>query len=203
MQFFPQHQRTLAAFSLGKKLVTLTLGTIALAALAHLLLGQPRLEESQETTRELMQNARVALEVLTRELRMSGYNPTGAPFDGLLVTPTALHIKADLNGDGDTDDTDEDIRYTYDAVSQQIVRMHRQHRDVLADHVQHFTVTGLDRAGQPVTASTDIRQLRLTVQTGVSQASPRFFGQNAPQTSRLTTRINVRNFAAVTDHGRG
>ncbi|MGE3540850.1 MAG: PilW family protein [Candidatus Tectimicrobiota bacterium] len=192
-----------AGFSRLETVMTLLLGLIMIAALGHLLMAQPRLAESLDAAREYMQNARLSLEVISREARLSGYNPTGARFDGLLVTLDVLQIKADLNGDGDTDDADEEIRYTYDSTRQAILRMARHGQEVLAEHVRQFTVTALDAAAQPTTESAEIRQLYVQVHTGASTPGVPLSGSEPEPTYILSTVVKIRNVSAVTEPGRG
>lgn len=203
MQRFLQPLWRLMRGETGVTCMTLMLGMLLLASLGHLLLGQAHLEASQDTLRALRHNALLALDVISREVRESGYNPTGARFSGLCVTPTGLQIKADRNGDGDTDDVDEDIRYVYDAAKQHILRTDTQRQEVLAEYVQRFVMIGLDHAGQPSQQPTTIRQLRLTVDTGVRQAGLWLLARDRAQTFTLTTQIQVRNVSVVTEPERG
>lgn len=76
---------------------------------------------------------RTALDLLARELRMASYDPSNTALavspgpscpgvrQGLVdATPTSIHFKQDLNGDGDTLDANEDL--TYDVSSGSITR---------------------------------------------------------------------------------
>src|SRR6266487_2720740 len=106
MQSLPLVRWKSSGFTLVETLLALTIGGLVLGSLFHLLIIQPHLSAAQDTLRDMGQNARVALEVMTRELRMAGYNPTGANFDGITYAPTQLRLRVDLNGDGDTDGPD-------------------------------------------------------------------------------------------------
>jgi type IV pilus assembly protein PilW len=184
-------------------LIALTSTGFVVGALSHLFIMQPRLSEAQGTRRDMVENARIALEVMTREIRMAGYNPTGAIFDGITYAPTQLHLRADLNGDGDTDGPNEDIRYTYDAATQQIIRVDCAGQTSVAEHLQAFTLTGLDTAGRPTTVSAHVRQLRITVTARAAAMGTQHTLYDHPQTYTLTTLVHLRNVSSATEPGRG
>lgn len=183
-------------------LIALAISGMLVGSLIYLLVIQPRLSDAQDVQRDMVQNARIVLEVLSRELRMAGYNPTGARFDGLVVTPTSLHIRADVNGDGETNGPDEDIHYTYDAASQQIVRRTPRGQEPLAEHIQALTLVALDQEGKPTTVRASIRQLRLTVTARAAGAETASAVSRGPRTYTLSTLVNLRNLAVVSDYDR-
>ena len=183
-------------------LLALTSSGFVVGALSHLFITQPRLSEAQDARRDMVQNARIALEVMTREIRMAGYNPTGASFDGVTYAPTQLHLRADLNGDGDTDGPDEDIRYTYDAAIQQIIRVDCAGQAPVAEHIQAFALNSLDTVGRPTTVRAHVRQLRITVTARVAAMGTQHTLYDHPQTYTLTTLVHLRNASSAREHGR-
>lgn len=203
MQRFSWMRRKTPGLRLVATLMALTGSGFVVGALSNLFITQPRLSEAQDTRREMVQNARIALEVMTREIRMAGYNPTGASFDGVTYAPTQLHLRADLNGDGDTDGPDEDIRYAYDAATQQIIRVDCAGQTPVAEHLQAFTLTGFDTAGRPTTVSAHVRQLRITVTARATAMGIQHTLYDHPQTYTLTTLVHLRNVSSVTEPGRG
>jgi len=57
------------------------------------------------------------MDMITREVRMAGYNTNGGlTFDGIIYDTTEIRVQANLDGDADTGDADEDIIYAYDSV---------------------------------------------------------------------------------------
>jgi type IV pilus assembly protein PilW len=203
MQSFAPVQWKTPGFTYVETLLALTIGGLILGSLIHLCITQPQLSEAQDTMRDMVQNARIALEVMTREIKMAGYNPTGAYFDGVTCAPTQLRLRADLNGDGDTDDPDEDIRYAYDAEAQQIIRADRTGQEPLAEYIQAFTLTGLDAQGKLTTASVRIRQLRITLTArGVAMGAPALTS-HVPNTYTLTTSVNLRNVSSLKEPEQG
>ena len=72
--------------------------------------------DAQETTV-------MALDVLARELRMAGFSAAGASLQGLRVAASDhIDVAMDLTGDGDTDDSNERIAYSYDPAARQLRR---------------------------------------------------------------------------------
>jgi hypothetical protein len=72
--------------------------------------------DAQETTV-------MALDVMARELRMAGFSAAGAPPQALrAAAPEHVEVAMDLSGDGDTDDSNERIAYSYDGAAQQLRR---------------------------------------------------------------------------------
>jgi len=203
MQFFALARWKTSGFTLVEAFLALTIGGLVLGSLFNLFIIQPQLSEAQDAIRDVVQNAKVALEVMTRELRMAGYNPTGGNFDGVTYAPAQLHLRADLNGDGDTDDPDEDIRYTYDVETQQIIRADCTGQAPLAERIQAFVLTGLDAQGRPTTISTHIRQLRITLTASAAAVGAHATTSHGPITYTLITIVSLRNVASVKEPGRG
>lgn len=203
MQSFSLIQRRTQSLTLIQTLLLLTIGGLVVGGLTSLFVMQPRFSEAQDDTRAMVQNAHLALEAITQDLRMAGYNPTGANFDGITYAPMHLHIRADLNGDGLTDAPNEDIRYIYDAEQQQIIRADCTGQEPLAEHIQAFALTGLDAAGKPTTIGAHVRQLRITVTASAAAGDVPAAPQYRPRTYTLTTFVHLRNISSTKEYGRG
>jgi Tfp pilus assembly protein PilW len=65
----------------------------------------------------------MALDIMTRELRMAGFSAAGTPLPPLrIAAPDRIEVATDFNGDGDTDDSNELIGYTFDDSTHQLKR---------------------------------------------------------------------------------
>jgi len=201
MQYFACVKWKNPGFTFASVLMALTISGMVVGGLMYLFMLKTRLSEAQDTVRDMLQNTRLAIEVISRELRMAGYNPTGASFDGVAYAPTQLHIRADLNGDGTTEGPDEDIRYTYEAAKHQIIRTDRAGQEPLAENIQAFTLGYLDKDGHPTVVSANVRQVRLTVTGRAAEAKAPYATQSGSRTYTLTTLVNLRNVSTVTEHG--
>jgi prepilin-type N-terminal cleavage/methylation domain-containing protein len=105
-------------FTLIEVLVSLTILLLSLAALATLLVQNARVNRAQQMTLSTQSNARSCLSIVTPVLRTAGWDPLNAGFSPVTLDPSgngnSIQVFADLNEDGDTLDSDEDvtIRYT-------------------------------------------------------------------------------------------
>ncbi|MBM3225111.1 MAG: hypothetical protein FJZ47_15100 [Candidatus Tectomicrobia bacterium] len=189
MLCFWRPQRLIAGFTLWNLWLPMLGGAFLVGGAAHVLHSQAQQLAAVAQMGALVQNARLALDAMSSDVRMAGYNPSSLRFDGLTYTPQGLHVRSDLNGDGDTTDPEEDIRYTYDAAQQRILRVESTGSSTLAEQIQDFRVAGLDGAGQPTTAPSQIRQVQITVVT--QQPANTETSDSRPYT--LTTLIHLRN----------
>jgi hypothetical protein len=104
------------------------LSLITLAVLAAFFAAQQRAQAAQVTYNQSQVVTRTVIDLLSRELRMASYDPTGAALavspgptcpgvrQGIVeATASRIAFRQDLNGDGDVADTAEDVVYDLDA----------------------------------------------------------------------------------------
>jgi prepilin-type N-terminal cleavage/methylation domain-containing protein len=102
-------------FTLIEMLVSLAILSLAVGALAPLLLDSSRVNRAQQMTMAVQADARNSLELVTNALRTAGWDPLKTGFAALALNASdpasADHIEifADLNEDGDTADDGEDV----------------------------------------------------------------------------------------------
>lgn len=106
-----------AGFTLVELLVVMALGTIVMAGLMTTFTTQHKSYLVQDDVAEMQQNLRVAMDLISGDIRSAGYDPTGSA-DAEIVTASAgrLGFSQDLNGNGTTDtaaDTHEEITYGF------------------------------------------------------------------------------------------
>ena len=103
--------------------VALSLSLVTVSAVYSLYVSELRAQYVREDRLEMQQQARVVIDVISRELLMAGYDPRGVNNDvdlsnhflGITYDPGRLIIKADLNGNGVIADPNESIIFVYDA----------------------------------------------------------------------------------------
>jgi type IV pilus assembly protein PilW len=97
-------------FTLIEVVVALALTSIVALGIFSFYNSQNRAYVVQERVVEMQQNLRAGLEMLTREIRMAGYDPTGSASATITnATRTTLSFNSDIaGGDGDGIDNDED-----------------------------------------------------------------------------------------------
>ena len=165
-------------FTLIELLIAMAIGLIVITSLSTAFISQRKIYAAQEQYSEMIQSARAAMDMIGREAKMAGYDPTGASIVGIPYSATQLEIRADLNGDGDTSDTHEDITYTYDSANKQIDRNTGGGAQPFAENIQSFTFQYYDIDGVATTTAADIRQIDMTITARASEPDPDY-GQNS------------------------
>jgi type IV pilus assembly protein PilW len=184
-----------SGFTLVELLIAIAISGIVLGAAVNTFIAQRWAYALQEQVTEMTQGTRAAMELVTREVRMAGYNPARTSFDGITYDPTQLPIRADLNGDGDTADANETIVYTYNTATQQMMRDADGSSQPIADHIQALTFDYLDGAGTSTTTTANIRQIRIMITARRAKPDPRYAANGGYRTYRLTSLVTPKNLA--------
>jgi len=194
-----------SGFTLVELLIAMTIGLIILTALSSTFLIQRDAYDDQEQIAEMVQNARAVMDMMTREIRLAGYDPTGtmqrsnptnADFVGIPYNANKLEIFADLNGDADTDDTNEYIKYTMDSdYPFEIRRDTGGGRQEFALNIQSFPFVYFDSNGNSTTTTANIRQVRITITARTSKPDRNYTPNSGYRTYTLASYITPRNLA--------
>ena len=192
-------------FTLIEMIISMAIGMIIIIALSSTFLLQRDAYDDQEQIAEMVQTARAAMDMMTREIRMAGYDPagtmqrsdpTGAKFVGIPYDANKLQIYADLNGDEDTDDSHEYIKYTMDSdYPFEIRRDTGGGRQEFALNIQTFTFSYLDSSGNATTTTSDIRQIEITITARTAEPDGNYTLNSGYRTYTLTSYITPRNLA--------
>jgi len=135
------------AVTLVEFLVAMTMGVIILGGMLTLLGQSKRISVGQSYVAEMQQNARIALDLMTREILMAGYDSTNPDYLVLRIPPilnpssTQIRLLADLNQDGDTNDTNENIFFQWNSTTQEITRDSGSGDKVISTNVTAFSIT--------------------------------------------------------------
>ncbi|HDZ90627.1 MAG: prepilin-type N-terminal cleavage/methylation domain-containing protein [Deltaproteobacteria bacterium] len=187
-------------FTLIELLVAMVIALVLISAVSAAFLSQQKNYAVQEQVSEMIQTARASMDMIIREIRMAGYDPTGTlqrddpteaggvPFVGIPYDSSQLEIVADIAGttdaegnvvgDGDTDDANEDIVYKfYDAADptypNQIKRKTGNGTfQPFVENVEAFSFTYLDADGNATTNTADIRQIKIAITTKTAEPDP-------------------------------
>jgi len=189
-------------FTLIEMLISMAIGLIIIAALSSTFILQREAYDDQEQIAAMVQNARAAMDMITREIRMGGYDPTGAGFNGIPYNAGQLQILADIDddtgtgvSDGDTNDSNEDITYTYDNTNLQIDRNTGGGAQPFAEDIQAFTFSYLDSSGNTTTTTSAIRQIEITITARTAKPDGDYTPNSGYRTYTLTSLITPRNLA--------
>lgn len=99
-------------FTLVELLIAMVVAGIVLAAIYNVYIVQQRHYIAQSQVTEMQQNIRAAMNLITRDIRMAGYDPSdGASAEIVRSEADLLYFTVDFNEDGDLNDSGEHIVY--------------------------------------------------------------------------------------------
>ena len=140
--------------TLVELLIAMTMAIIVIGGIYVLLVQTNRASVGQSYAAEMQQNARIALELMTREILMAGYDPTNPDYLVLRIPPvlepsstvadpssTQIRVLADLNQDGDALDADENVFYEWDSTTGELSRDSGSGPLVIAGNITDFGIT--------------------------------------------------------------
>lgn len=180
-------------FTLVELLISMAVVLVVMASISGAFISQRKAYNTQEQITEMIQNARAAMDIIGREVKMAGYDPTGAGIVGVPYSASQLQIVADLNGDGDTSDSNENIIYTYDGIDFQIDRNTGGGAQPLTENIQSFTFQYYDGNGNTTTTPADIRQIEITVTARTAKPDPDYSTNSGYRTYTLTAYVTPPN----------
>lgn len=210
-------------FTLIELLVAMVIALILIVSISAAFISQRKNYAVQEQVAEMIQTARASMDMMSREIRMAGYDPTGTlqrddpaeaggiPFVGIPYDTSQLEIVTDIDddagngvGDGDTDDPNEDIVYKfYDATDSTYPNQIKRRTgngtfQPFAENIEAFTFTYLDEDGNATTNTADIRQIEIVITARTAEPDPDYSHPTYSDGHRrytLTTVITPINLA--------
>ncbi|MBD3241353.1 MAG: hypothetical protein GF331_12255, partial [Chitinivibrionales bacterium] len=156
-------------------IVAVVIGAILVVMVTQYFNSQNRTYHSAISMAEQRHGMRASMDLLQREVRAAGYDPTGMGFNGFDYDNSKLIIRADLNGDGDLNDFEERIEYFFDRNSGCLMRMaytngeasvgdKNERPDIVMEDVEGFKFEYLDEKGNAISSGSDeddIKQVHL------------------------------------------
>jgi prepilin-type N-terminal cleavage/methylation domain-containing protein len=160
-------------FSILELLVAMTVTLAVMSAAGSLLASSFRIRNRENNRSSALAAAQRALNIMSREIGNSGY---GLVDNGLVVgdcTSNSVRIRGNLDNDLTLTDTDEDIRYVYQAENKAIVRFDsfpapNGTTTVLADGIDSLTLRYWNVGGVEITDPANYFQAeRITINVQV------------------------------------
>jgi len=194
--------RNQCGVTLTELMVALVMGLATVAAVYSVHLVQVKQRIVQEDVMAMQQNARAAMDLMTRELRMAGYDPIGVnrdksssnDFFGLTYHQTELHIASDLNGNGLLTDSNESIVFLHDVSTLTLRRkVGNGGRQPVAEHIQSLSFQYFSQRGASTTDSNAIRMIEVVLTAQTEHADPDYYKNEGHRTFTLRSRISPRN----------
>lgn len=194
-------------FTLVEVLMAMFVGLVVLAAIYAVYVTQHREYSRQEQITEMHQNARMAMDMMSKDIMMAGYGPsnhtrcsgTGTATNCVGITSanaTSISITADLNDNksitADTSNPHENISY-YLYSSDGITTLGRVSNGTLqpaVENISALTFAYLDSAGTATTNLAFIRTVQITLTAKTAKIDPNL---NTFHTYTLTSNVEIRN----------
>lgn len=156
-------------------IVAIVIGSILVVMVTQYFNSQNKTYHSAISMTEQRQGMRASMDLLQREVRAAGFDPTGIGFNGFDYDEKKLVIRADLNGDGDLKDAEERIEYFVDSKNDCLMRMaysrgeasvgdKNESPDIVMEGVDAFEFEYFDGNGKPVQSSdgaSEIKEVRM------------------------------------------
>jgi type IV pilus assembly protein PilW len=200
-------------FSLVELLVYMLIFGIASTAMYTLFISNSKSHSSQENTMEMTQDIRGAMDLLMREIRMAGFDPTEIGGVGFVSTTTdeydtdsdSIHFTMDYNENGALTDSNEDVNY-YLYTADGIQKLGRRtggsgNPDPVAEYVTALSFVYYDSAGNQITpgggnpafTGTNLANIR-SVQISITTETPNEDAiTGSKKTRTMTSRVRIRN----------
>lgn len=182
-----------AGATLVELLIAMAIVGLVAGAMTSIFTTHRKTYAVQEQVAGMTQQAQTALELMTREIRAAGTNPTGAVFTPVTYSATQIELRSDRNGNGTTSDANEHILYAYDTANRRITRNAGNGVEPVAENIQAFDFAYLDKDDSSTTVSSDIRQIRLTITARTAAPDPAYKADGGYRTYSLTSVITLRN----------
>lgn len=157
----------------------------------------------QATKSDAQEATVMTLDVMARELRMAGFSAAGAPLAPLrAAAPDRVDVVSDLNGDGDTTDSNERIAYSYDETAHQLRRATGGAspqpfvRNVapMGFHLSYFDAAGVEitpgSAGMTPAQLLRVHRIDVALQLEFTNPDP---ATTAPLRSAVSSSVCLRN----------
>ena len=192
-EFFKNNQK---GFTLIELVVSIALSLIIIMVLITIFFIQRTAFDHQQHISGLQQNIRAAMDMMTREIKMAGYDPAGTitGFNGIIYDTSQIRILADLDGSGTTtSNSNEDITYRYYDENDADYPLELKRKtgsggsfQPFTEDIKAFTFSYLDANGAATTTSSGIRQVQITITGRTARPHPVYGYMYGTLTSVIT-----------------
>ena len=204
-------------FSLIELLIAMAVGLVVLAAMYSVFTIQNKTFANQEELVVMQQNARAAMDMMSREIRMAGYNPKGTltPCSGTTSTTntcvgikeanaTSISFTADLNGNegltaGSANPNENIIYDRY--LSSGIYALGRTSngaKQPVVENVDTLSFSYFDANGNSTNNLANIREIQISIRVRTAKTDPDYTDPTFDDKYRrytLTSQVTPRNLA--------
>jgi type IV pilus assembly protein PilW len=150
-------------FTLAELLVGLFVSGIVMTTILSAYYSQNKSYAVQDQIAAMVQNLRAAMDIMIRETRMAGYDPTGTANAGIVVADsTSLTITEDMDGDGSITG-DESITYALADSDGDGDNDLERNSNLIAENIDALDFVYLDENDSPTGVPDEIRSIQITM----------------------------------------
>jgi type IV pilus assembly protein PilW len=183
-----------AGFTLIELVLAMGIMLIVVAAIISLFTSLNRMYTTQGVAAGVQQVARTGIDIMTRNLRMAGFNPLNINPVGIVQADSnSIRFEYDTNGSGTiATNGDEDVAYLFNAENKQLVQQKNGdgNRYPLVDNVFDLAFRYFDENDDMVT--NDLAAIR-SVEVSLTIEEPA--GRDQPVQRTYSTRVICRNLS--------
>jgi len=196
-------------FTLAELLVGLFVSGIVMTTILSAYYSQNKSYAVQDQVAAMVQNLRAAIDIMIRETRMAGYDPTGTANAGIVAAnSTSLTLTEDIDGDGSITG-DESITYALADSDGDGDNDLERNSNLIAENIDALDLVYLDENDSPTGVLSEIRSIQITMvaKTGkanlghldtivyTNQGGTGIFGpaNDSFRRKRLTAEVKCRN----------
>lgn len=200
-------------FSLIELIIVMTISLFIATTVWDVFVSHYKRYQVETAILDAQQNASSGIDMMIREIRMAGYDPTGSAFNGnkllsdgtrpnrvIEATEKRIRFLADLNGDGnfsDEDDENEDITYELRNGETTLRRKSRRGGQPLAENIESLHITYLDKYGRmipaPVLDTSRIRGIEIYIRSRTERQDPDSRFDNGFHKREIRSSVFLRN----------
>jgi type IV pilus assembly protein PilW len=188
-------------YTIVEVVMALSLSFLTIIAIYSLYVQELKAQVARENQLNMQQQARVVMDLVSREILMAGYDPRGVnrdsdltnDFDGITYNPDELSIRMDLNGNGMIDGANESIIFLFDAETHTLRRNTGGGNQPFGEDIDAFVVEYFDRLGKSTSDSKAIRQVAFSVTARTASSDPQYGKNGGYRTATLHSRVTMRN----------
>ena len=206
--------RTQSGFTLIELLIALAVGSLLMGGIYSILVQQRNVYARHQQLLEMRQNVRMGLDVMTNDIRMAGFDPTGNAGAGIVTAEAGLmRFTLDRNGSGIIGDAAfEDVAYRARSGSLRIqsVREKASGFQAVVGTIQRlrfcYVLPGSDPQlpcvpEVPAGELQNIRAVRLTLTAKASRRDPQYTENGGYRTLERVAVVQLRNVALADEPG--
>ena len=166
-------------FTLVEILISIAVAGVVMAGIYSAYSSQQRSYIVQEQVAGMQQNLRASMDLMEREIRMAGCDPTGGAGAKIIKADIAeLKFTIDLNGDGDvsssTGNANEQIRYSLTESGDLGREVWSSGLQLVAENIDALNFVYLDKDGNPTSTLEEIRSVQIVLVARTGRGDPRY-----------------------------